>query len=463
MVARFLLLGFPWYFYSVAKKGLEDMSDMPIQTVLQQQDARPVPGEHLEVLGKKAAADWGMGKFASLHEAVIDTVRGERLSPEQVRRVVEFTNSNAYLNEFRKEGSHKVVTFANGPADPGQVLQDLNDGGGGTLYDRGTLDYQMPPDLGRKEASYRSPIVAGFSKTAASEEGGANLPKLTKLPSLPKLGHAQERHESAMWDLFKTSGEQMAVSDPLQPLKEVSDKLAGARDQLQHELDGLEIDYQLAGQGLFDQVKQAALSGSSLGEVVAAWSAVNTDPVYVKVAFSVLTPKLRAQGVFGSMDDIGASLSKTAALHSVVNPEHPLVGAYAEFCEALNKVAGTRALLADFAEGADEALVQLKQASLGGALGAAKKGAQAVSAGIDKVSPLIGHALVGADGAKKLAPTIARGLKGTAIAGGLLAGNAAVQSVTDRPVVRGTLSAVKSTVPGTMEYQNRRYRTQTGQ
>ena len=72
------------------------MSDTtPIQTVLQQRDARPVAGEHLEVLGKKAAANWGTGKFASLNEAVVDLVRDERLSPEQVRRVVEFTNGAA--------------------------------------------------------------------------------------------------------------------------------------------------------------------------------------------------------------------------------------------------------------------------------------------------------------------------------------------------------------------------------
>lgn len=450
--------------YSVSKKGPQDMSDMPIQTVLQQRDARPVPGEHLEVLGKKAASDWGFGKFASLTEAVVDTVRGERLGPEQVLRVVEFCNSSAYLTEFRKEGSHKVVNFEGGPADPAQVIQDLNDGGGGTVYDRGMLDYNMSPSLATKEAAWRNPEIADFDKTASvdNDPPGANLPKLKPLPSLPKMASPLDRHDAELWAMFgNNEGGKIASADPLQPLKEVHDKLAGALGQAQSELDGLEVDYQLAGRDLYDQVKQAAMDGVTLGQMVAAWSSVQPDPLYVKVAFSVLTPRLRAEHVFDSLDAVGESLAKTASVGRL-NAEHPLLYTYAEYCTTLNKVANMRVLVDEFSRGAAESLALLKQAA-GGLVGVAKGGLHAVSRGIDRAAPAVAHAMVGSEGAKKLAPRLAKGLKGTALVGGALGANAAVQGITDRPAVHGTIVAAKSLVPGTMEYQNRRYRNMTGQ
>lgn len=442
------------------------MSDALIQTVLQQREARPVSGEHLEVLGKKAASDWGMGKVASLHAAVVDVVRGEQLSPEQVHRVVEFCNSAAYLQEFRKEGAtHKVIHFDCGPADPAQVLQDLNDGGGGSRFDRGTLDYNLPPEHAHKEASFRSPVTVDFAKTAsANEPTGANLPKLVKVPSLPKLAHPQARYETELWGLFGTSEASMPMAEPLQPLREITEKIAGARDHLSAEVDGLEIDLQLALRGVYDQVKQASLEGRSLGEIMAAWSAVTPDPVYVKVAFSQLYPRLLAEAVFSSLEEFGNSLGKVAApRQTAVNPEHPLVTSYGEFVETFNKLASARALLAEFTAGADYASTTLKTAARGGLIGAAQKGIGAVSSGIDKAAPAVAHALVGSKDAKNLAPTIAKGLKGTALVGGALTANAAVQNVTDRPGVRGVVGAAKSVVPGTMEYQERRYRNMTGQ
>lgn len=441
-------------------------SDTPIQTVLQQRDARPVSGEHLEVLGKQAATDWVMGKCASLHEAVVNVVRGERLSPEQVHRVVEFCNSDAYLQEFRKEGGqHKVVHFDKGPADPAQVLQDLNDGGGGSRFDRGTLDYSLPPSAGVKEASYRSPVELEFSKTASAEgEPGADLPKLVKVPSLPKMAHPQAHHEADLWALFgNNEGGKIAFAEPLQPLRELSEKLGGARDQLSSDVDSLEIDFQMVTRELYDQVKLASFEGVELGQVVAAWSTVTADPLYVKVAFNRLTPCLRADGVFGSLDAIGASLQKTAARGAVVNPEHPLVTAYANFVQTLDKLASARALMGELAAGAAEAHELLKQGAKGGLLGAAQRGVGAVSKGIDKASPALAGALVGAKDAKRIAPAVAKGLKGTALVGGALTANAALQNVTDRPAVHGALGAAKSVVPGTMEYQQRRYNNMTGQ
>lgn len=437
------------------------MSDMPIQTVLQQREARPVSGEHLEVLGKKASADWHSGRFNSLNDAVVGTVRSELLSPEQVRRVVEFCNQDAYLTDFRKEGAHRVVHFDRGPADPAQVLQDLNDGGGGSLYDNGMLDYRLPPEAISKAAAARA--ANSMDKTASVEEpGAAALPKLTKMPGLPKA--ASERFEGHLWALFGAGKEaHVPYAEPLRPLLDVRMKLSDARDHIASEVDSLELAYADAGNDLYQTVKTATFDGASLGDIVTAWSTVNEDQLYVKLAFHMLTPRLRRDGLFDSYDAIGASLQKVAGAATRVNPSHPLVAAYDNFCETLDKLASLRALKEELGSGAEQAHDLLKKADAGGLVGHVVRGARAAGGAIDRASPGIAKALVGQEGSSSLAPTLATGLKATGIIGGALAGNAALQSVTDRPMVRNTLEAAKSVVPGTAEYQMRRYRNMTGQ
>lgn len=432
------------------------MNDSPLQTILQQRDARPVSGEHLEVLGKKAASDWVMGKYASLNEAIVNNVRSERLSPEQVRRVVEFTNGDAYLQEFRKEGSHKVVHFDCGPADPSQVLQDLNDGGGGSVYDSGTLDFSMHPSTAKHASAYRA--ESGMDKTAAAEEPGVpGLPKLTKMPGLPKHAH----YEDQLWAMFGSgTPAPMEFAEPLRPLMDLNHKLAGACDELSSNIDSLELDYAEAGDRLYGQVKQAAMDGTSLGDIVNAWASVTPDPVYVKVAFHVMTPRFQREHVFPSLDAIGESLVKRASV-GMVNPEHPLVTTYADFVDTLNKLASARAARDELARGVERTGYLLKQG--GGVLGAVGKAVRGTGHVIDAVSHPIAHVLVGPEGAKKLAPRLAMATKGTALVGAGLAANAGVQSVTDRPAVQSATHAIKSVVPGTADYQNRRYRNMTGQ
>jgi hypothetical protein len=106
------------------------MHDLPLQNFLQQLHSRVVSGEHLEVLGKQAAAEWCRGNHKTLTDAVTDTVKHAGLSPEQVRRVVEFTNVAAFNREFQKEAApHSVVSFSGGPADAPTILKDdRNDG-----------------------------------------------------------------------------------------------------------------------------------------------------------------------------------------------------------------------------------------------------------------------------------------------------------------------------------------------
>lgn len=440
------------------------MSDAPIQTILQQRDARPVSGEHLEVLGKKAASEWVTGKVASLHEAIVETVRHERLSPEQVRRVVEFTNGDAYLQEFRKEGSHKVVHFDCGPADPAQVLQDLNDGGGGSVYDRGTLDYSRDAKTASAK-SHREQVVDFYMGRGGTPTGPSDRQRVhAHYGAIEKQASAAEvsPYEAGLDALFGQGGQTMPYADNLQPLTEAHTKLAAARDFALAELGQLELDYAAACDQLFTVVKQAALSDTALSTIVAAWGQVNPSPEYIKLAFEALTDRLQENGVFRSGDEIGASLMKQAAA-GVVNCAHPLVTSYVDFYETLSKLAHVREAHTELDTLAGQAELAIKQAAGGGALGAAKKGVQAVSQGIDSASPALAQFLVGAKDAPKLAPGLAKGLKATTAVGGALAANAGLQSITDRPMVRSGLNAGASIVPGTQQYQERRYRTMTGQ
>ena len=147
------------------------MHDLPSMLLMQQSHAPPKSGEELEVLGKCAAKKYIDGASKSLNDAVVETIKSAGLSPEQVRRVVEFTNTDAFLTEHKKEGSSRYVDFHGGPADPGEILRDLNDGGGGTVFDRGA-DYTMPPPVTKTAAdvSYAEEMARGES--AGRRTGG---------------------------------------------------------------------------------------------------------------------------------------------------------------------------------------------------------------------------------------------------------------------------------------------------
>lgn len=300
------------------------MSDLPTQGLLQQMNARHVSGEHLEVLGKRAAALFTEGRSKDLNEAVVSTVKTAGLSPEQVRRVVEFANTAAYLTEFNKEGStHRVVDFgSSGLANPSTVIQDLNDGGGGSSYDTGSSDYNHPPPE---------------NKTASVWE------------------------ETAMAQMFASSGREYPEVNPLGDVIELRDKLAGAYETTTSMLSSLEVMYDDISNNMFHQVKQAALAGHSLGEIVQIWQRVAGDE-YVKTAFAGMLDRLVDNGVFHDHEELVGSLTKSASI-GMVNPEHPLLTTFQEYCEVVEKLAETRGAQQELGEGVAQLTDFLKNAS----------------------------------------------------------------------------------------------------
>lgn len=397
------------------------MSDLPVQGLLQQLNARPVSGEHLEVLGKHAADAWQSGRCDTLNEAVVETVKHAQLAPEQVRRVVEFANTHAYLTEFKKEGQHKVIDFGpGGPADASYILKDLNDGGGGSVYDRGTLDYHEPP-------------------------------KETKI--------ASARAERELGALFEADA-LLPYENPLGEAMDVRDKLAAANDHLLAQVSGLEVMYADLADRLYHQVKQASLVGVPLSDVVAAWQTVSPADDYIKVAFELFAPRLLREGVFGSLEQMTSSVDKLASV-GIINEEHPLVTEFAEFSETLQKLAETRAARDEVRESLDQITGFLKEG--GGIYGKAKELAGKASGPAGKaVGKAVG--LLAGDKAGRAAEGVARfGVKHAPTAALAAGANEVRRHLQYGPVGRQVSDAMLKHVPMTPQYNQHNYEIATGQ
>lgn len=417
------------------------MHDLPPQAVLQQAKARPISGEELEVMGKQAASSFHGGHVASLTEAVIETVKHAGLSPEQVLRVVEFTNQSAYQQAFNKEGSaHKYIDFKGGPAHPAEVLKDLNDGGGGTVFDRGDSDYKSSPS---------------FSKTASMEKTASSI---------------FEPVEEAFEQMFKVAEHSYPYAEPMADTVDLRRKLAATRDLLTSEISSMELQFNDIVEDLYGQVKQAAISGTPLGFVVQAWGALDPAPGLVKTAFQYIGPKLAQQGVM-SVGAIGDSLSKTAS--AMVNEAHPLVQTFAAFCDCVEKLAHGRAALMEVNDAYSRiSHFEKRAASLlgggggpglipkawSGATSLANRAAQAVAPkatelGTALINPQVGALLgKGVGGAIKYSPHVAAAL--------------GAKEVYDRGLKYGPgqipVRYAKSHIPGTREYYAREIGLQQG-
>jgi hypothetical protein len=278
--------------------------DMP--ELLQQQKSNPRSGEELEVMGKRAANLWAEGRFNNLSDSVVDVVKEAGLSAEQVKRVVEFTNVNAFLEEFRKEGTaSKYVDFGDGKlADTSRVLHDLNDGGDpGEEVDVQTNAYNEQP-LRVKQASLEDADWVQFFGDPSKEED-------------------------------------YPMAEPHAEYWAVREKLAGMLEHMTTQLSGLETAYGDVSRNLYGHTKRACRDGVPLGDIIRAWSSVEPDPTFIKCAFELISPTLVKDEVFRCFDDVGESITKMSSSR-VVNPEHPLVTSYQEYCEILDKLAEVR-------------------------------------------------------------------------------------------------------------------------
>jgi hypothetical protein len=358
-----------------------------------------------------------------------------------VKRVIEFANTDAYLQEFKKEGAdHKYIHFHGGPANPSEVLKDLNDGGGGTVFDRGVGDYNSPPpDLEKKSAALAA----------------ANCERLGV-----KTASVYDPAERELQAMFNIQEQPIPYADPWEESVTLREKLAGARDHLNSELGALEVEYMTICDHLYHQVKQASLNDVPLGHVIQAWADVVPGPDYVKLAFARIGPRLVREEVFPSRVALGESLEKTAS--GVPDHTHPLIKTFAAFCTHLDKLAEVRTAR-DEITGAFEridwflkegmkkqALLKdkVKQAaSVTGVLGKAWRGSKQLA---EQAAPHVEKAIGGRAGelagkATKYVPH--------AVAG--LAGLEAYDRAVKHGPLRGVGTFAKARIPGTQEYYMR--------
>lgn len=404
------------------------MADLPHQGLFQQLNARPVSGQDLEVFGKRAAAGWQSRQYPTMNDAVVGVVKEARLSPEQVRRVIEFANTSAYLGEFNKEGSqHRVIEFEGGPADPSAILKDLNDGGGGSVFDRGTLDYQQPPS---------------GTKTAA----------------------ASPLAEAGLADLFAVPAHAYPYANPFEPAIDLRDKLAAAFEGHTSEISGLEVMYAELGDRMYQGVKQAALSGVGLGAVAQAWQTIAPSEGHLKVAFRLLAPRLLREEVFRTPEEMSASVDKTAA--GIPDPTHPLMTDFGEFCEVISTLSEKRATRTELRHHLGEIDAFVKRAA-GGLWGGAVAGAGRAAGAIAPLAGKAERALLGGTG--QASEQLAHGLIAHAphIAAGVggMEGYRYLSKSPSAPAraARATAGLVARNTPGTPWYAQRDAEVMYGQ
>lgn len=194
---------------------------------------RAVDPKHLEMLGKQAAR-MAESNGITLTDAVVDTLGHEKLNSEQVRRVVETANVEAYNRKFASlQAPMRAVTIDGGPADPVQVLQSLNDAARPQEVTIETMEYAAPPS---------------FAKAASAP--------------LPAVFRTKEGR--------------------LNDVVSLRSKLASAHEEVVQRAEGALFQMQEAYADLLERAKLATLQGAALDELYEAWGRV--DPAMAKVA-----------------------------------------------------------------------------------------------------------------------------------------------------------------------------------
>lgn len=210
------------------------MSTLP--HMIQEMPGQAVDASRLKAWGEEAAKLASTAGL-SLTESVVQTLGHVKLNAEQVRRVVEFANIDAYNQKFAgmDPSGSRVVHIDGGPADPVQVLQTLS---AATPKVAAHSDYDLGP--APKLASGGPGMLFVRSKRAAMND-------VTKLRSKLSAAHS------------------LAVED----------------------VEAKEYQMVMALEELSHLVKSAGAQGATAAEFYTAWHRI--DPEMAKVAVSRLS------------------------------------------------------------------------------------------------------------------------------------------------------------------------------
>lgn len=180
--------------------------------------------EQLVALGKTAATTAETSGL-SLTDAVVRSIGMTKLNAQQVRRVVEAANHEAFHRKFASMESHmRVVELDGGPADPAAVMERLEVAALPMKTAARNSDYLTAPQYHPATAAY----AEVFTKTAA-----------------------------------------------LQPVDELRAKLAATHDELTGSRAARQFEVESSVVKLAHAVRQALADGVFYEDLEAAWGAVN--------------------------------------------------------------------------------------------------------------------------------------------------------------------------------------------
>lgn len=227
----------------------------------------------LKNLGKEAS-DFHTSFGMPLTEAVVNVLEDNRnLTNEQIKRVVEFANNEAFSREFkRRADGNKLFSFEGGPADPVRVLE-LTKGSRGDVM---------------KTSSY----IRGIDSLNLFDD--------------KSLGDGFEKSASA----------------DTNPSTEVRDyhTIKHAVDRIEHELGTAGQRYERAISDLCKEAESLIRSGSQVPDIAEAIYQMSPNDDMTKLALKHLSDRL-------SHVPVEKTASKKRDLN-VVNVNHPLCKAF---------------------------------------------------------------------------------------------------------------------------------------
>ncbi len=244
----------------------------------------------------------------------------------------------------------------------------------------------------------------------------------------------------------------------MQPAIDLRAKLASRKEQLEDMYRGLSGMYSDLSSDFVHQVKQAALNGHPLSELVDILENFTEEPEHIKAAFAVCMDPLLETRVFYSAEEMAASFEKEAsAAGTIPNPNHPLVTSFRDFTEVLDKLAEIHQEHAEVSAGVEQLqafLAKEAQGILPKAMGLLHRAADAAEVG----GQWAGRKLLGEQHAGT-AGTIAKALTYAAPAVGGY--EAYRRNLKYNPGFQSAKRTAFSVVPGTQEYYNKELELQS--
>ena len=260
--------------------------------------------EALELMGKKAATSF-LADGVGLNDAIAKLAADySDISPEQVKRVVEFANTAVYLakhDQSKTAGDeHSYPQFE--LADAGRIIQDLSDGARPTVVTKTDLDYTRE----------------------------AQKPKLASAPL-----------DAALAEMFKTASADDADFSPetvVHQLLSTKEMLQNLRHNLQDRYNQNESLFKEATAEFYVHAKQHMLDGGSLADVYSAASSTGVSDNHVRQVMGAVVGRLLSDKVASAKDLKMDMMELKKKAHRDVNPEHGLVKSFAAAIMASNEL-----------------------------------------------------------------------------------------------------------------------------